>query len=109
MGRFQREKTTLDAMIAIYCRDNHSAGESLCADCAALQDYAMARLDKCSFGPEKPKCADCPIHCYKPAMREGIRRVMRHSGPRMLVKHPLLAFGHSVDGVLHRPRKGKTP
>ena len=38
-------------------------------------------------------------------MREAIRVVMRYAGPRMLVRHPVLALGHTIDGVLHRPPK----
>ena len=101
--RFDREKQTLKAMIAIYCRDRHPPRADLCADCVALQDYALARLEHCTFGADKPKCAACPIHCYKPAMRNAIRDVMRYAGPRMLVRHPVLALGHTVDGILHRP------
>ena len=107
MERFEREKKTLQAMIALYCRDLHKAGDGLCADCVSLQEYALTRLERCTFGPDKPKCADCPIHCYKPAMRNAIRDVMRYSGPRMLVRHPILALGHTIDGVLHRPDKSK--
>lgn len=103
--RFEREKETLQAMIRIYCRDLHQTGNTLCEGCQELQDYALTRLDKCTFGADKPKCADCPIHCYKPAMRERIRMVMRHAGPKMLVKHPMLALGHVVDGILHQPPK----
>ena len=103
--RFDREKKTLKAMIALYCREKHAPAEGLCADCAALQDYAMLRLERCKFGADKPKCAACPIHCYKPAMRETIRDVMRYAGPRMLVHHPVLAVQHTLDGVLHRPPK----
>ena len=109
MERLEREKTTLVTMIAIYCRDLHKPADGLCESCAALQAYALARLERCTFGAGKPKCADCPIHCYKPAMREAIRAVMKHSGPRMLVRHPVLALGHTLDGVLHPPaqRPGK--
>ncbi len=102
-SRFRREKETLRAMIDLYCRDLHGTSGTLCQDCATLRDYAMARLDCCTFGEDKPKCADCPIHCYKPAMRETIRNVMRHSGPRMMIRHPLMAVGHMVDGMLHKP------
>ena len=31
-------------------------------------------------------------------MREEVREVMRHSGPRMLRRHPLLAVAHLLDG-----------
>ncbi|MEI6514839.1 MAG: nitrous oxide-stimulated promoter family protein [bacterium] len=103
--RFERERETLQAMIRICCRDLHHSGKTLCEGCQELEDYALARLDNCTFGPDKPKCADCPIHCYKPAMRDRIRMVMRHSGPKMLVKHPMLALGHVMDGVFHQPLK----
>jgi Nitrous oxide-stimulated promoter len=103
--RFEREKETLQAMIRIYCRDWHHSRDVLCGDCAELQRYALSRLDHCTFGAGKPKCSDCPIHCYTPARREHIRTVMRHSGPKMMVQHPVLALGHVVDGVLHRAAK----
>ena len=105
MQRLEREKKTLMAMIAIYCRDLHHTTDALCESCADVQTYALARLEHCKFGPDKPKCAACPVHCYKPAMRESIRAIMRHSGPRMLVRHPVLALGHTIDGVMHRPTK----
>lgn len=105
MPRLEREKKTVTAMIRLYCRDLHKVGETLCAECAALHDYAMARLDRCTFGPDKPKCVDCPIHCYKPAMRAAIREVMKYAGPRMMLRHPVLALGHTVDGLRKRPVK----
>jgi hypothetical protein len=103
-------------MIAMYCRDHHgaatadrgeggaadagrtSATDGLCPDCAELLAYARLRLDKCRYGADKPTCAKCPTHCYKPAMRERVREVMRYSGPRMLKRHPVLAVAHLVDG-----------
>ncbi|MEI7880596.1 MAG: nitrous oxide-stimulated promoter family protein [bacterium] len=109
MSRFEREKTTLKTMIALYCRDHHKPSAELCADCEGLQEYALARLERCKYGPDKPKCSACETHCYKPAMRDAVRAVMRYAGPRMLVRHPALALGHTVDGLLHRPKpKGKT-
>jgi hypothetical protein len=36
-------------------------------------------------------------------MREKIRAVMKYAGPRMMVRHPLLAVGHLVDGVRYKP------
>jgi hypothetical protein len=101
--RLAREEKTIAAMIALYCRDHHGAGPSdagdgLCADCAGLLDYARVRLEKCRYGSEKPTCANCETHCYRPSMRERVREVMRYSGPRMLKKHPVLAVAHLVDG-----------
>ena len=89
-----REERTIRAMVAIYCRRHHRQQADVCSDCAALLDYARARLGKCLFGEDKPVCASCPIHCYRPAMREQIRDVMRYAGPRMLLRHPGLALSH---------------
>jgi hypothetical protein len=101
-GRIAREKRTIEAMIALYCRDNHRTTTSLCEECTALLQYARLRLDKRPFGENKPTCARCPIHCYKPDMREETKRVMRYSGPRMLLRHPILAIGHLLDGFKKR-------
>jgi hypothetical protein len=32
-------------------------------------------------------------------MRERIRRVMRLAGPRMLLRHPVLAIRHTMDSA----------
>ena len=70
---------------------------SLCPQCQALLDYAHKRLEHCKFGEDKPSCTRCPVHCYKPAMREQIRQVMRYSGPRMLLHDPIMAIRHLWD------------
>ena len=93
----KREKKTLKAMIRIYCRGTHATGRRLCQDCTELQEYALARLDKCPFGASKGACSQCPIHCYKPDRREKIKTVMRYSGPRILFPHPMLSFYHFMD------------
>lgn len=69
----------------------------LCPQCQALLDYAHKRLERCRFGEDKPSCTRCPVHCYKPAMREQIRQVMRYSGPRMLLHNPIMAIRHLWD------------
>ena len=66
--------------------------QSLCGECRELLEYSLARLDHCKFGNAKTKCHKCPVHCYRPDMRENIRTVMRFSGPRMLLYHPLEAL-----------------
>jgi hypothetical protein len=64
----------------------------------AVLPLARLRLEKCRYGADKPTCANCETHCYRPAMREQVRVVMRYSGPRMLKLHPVLAVAHLVDG-----------
>ena len=73
------------------CQVGHG-GPGLCGECRELLEYSLARLDHCKFGNTKTKCHKCPVHCYRPDMREKIRTVMRFSGPRMLLYHPLEAL-----------------
>lgn len=100
----RREARTVELMIRRYCRDHHSTEGTLCPDCAALLDYALARLEHCPFQEGKSTCAKCPIHCYSPDKRNRIREVMRYAGPRLLWTHPRLSIMHLVDG-LRRARK----
>ena len=102
--RLRREAQTIQAMTALYCREQHNppAG-SLCADCEELQEYALQRLHRCPFQEEKSTCAKCRIHCYQPAMRERVRVMMRYAGPRMLRSHPILAVLHLLDGLRPAP------
>lgn len=89
------EKKLVSEMIALYCRkQHHSPRGTLCPDCAALHDYALARIDRCPFMETKTFCSACKVHCYQPAMREKIRAVMRWAGPRMLPRHPVLSIQH---------------
>lgn len=104
--RIDREKKTLGAMVAIYCRGLHGAAKGrsggLCDDCRVLLDYAQRRLDACPFGESKTTCAKCPIHCYSPKMKEKARAVMRYAGPKMLLRHPILALRHWLDSRAFR-------
>jgi hypothetical protein len=102
--RIAREKETIRAMIGLYCRGHHAPASGPCAECHELLDYAFGRLDRCRFGAAKGPCARCPVHCYKPAMRERVRQVMRYAGPRMLCRHPILALLHQLDGLRDRLR-----
>ena len=45
----------------------------------------------------KTFCSNCKVHCYRPDMRERIRAVMRFSGPRMLLYHPITGIRHFLD------------
>jgi hypothetical protein len=79
-------------MIEMFCRSRH--GRGLCGDCRALMDYVERRVAACPHGPAKPACSKCEIHCFKPAMRSRIGEVMKFSGPRLVYRHPVLAFRH---------------
>lgn len=117
--RIRQEKRTMDAMLAIYCRDLHAdpegRWEGLCPECLRLRDYAVRRLDTCPFQEEKPVCNRCEVHCYSKLMREQVRLVMRHAGPRMPLRHPWLSLLHTLDKLravpqlVRRPRRSTPP
>jgi len=99
-GRLRREWRTMQAMVDIYCA-GHGHGRApatgRCAECQGFLDYAERRLEKCPYGPAKPTCAKCPIHCYKPQPRATAREIMRYAGPRMMLRHPWLSLTHLAD------------
>ena len=101
------EVQTVRAMIGIYCRAHHGVSKALCADCEGLLSYAGERIAKCPFGVDKPVCNQCAVHCYKPAMREEIRQVMRYAGPRMMGRHPLLGIRHLLRSRRYRNGRSK--
>jgi hypothetical protein len=94
VGRLAREQRTFDAMMEIYCRDHHGRRRGLCAECEGLRSYAEQRLIHCPFETDKPTCVNCKVHCYRAEMREAVKVVMRYAGPRMLLRHPILAVRH---------------
>ena len=106
-SRIQRERNTVQAMMRMYCKDLHHTPQGLCPDCNALSEYADKRLDVCPYEDGKTTCAKCPIHCYKPEMREKIRTVMRYAGPKMIWRHPILAIFHFIDGRRKAPTDKK--
>ena len=90
-------------MVALYCAGNHDAaarterahcGEAVCADCAAIDAYAVLRTERCRKMEVKTSCEECGNHCYAPAQREQIRAIMRYAGPRMITRHPIAAIRH---------------
>lgn len=96
----KKEQYVVEQMIHLYCqRHHHSDKKEMCPECQALSDYAKYRSEKCPFMENKTFCANCKVHCYKPEMREKIRKVMRYSGPRMILYHPILAVWHLVCSI----------
>lgn len=96
--RLARERRTVAAMLQIFCAHHHGqAPTTLCPECRALYDYALSRLEHCPFLDAKPACSHCQVHCYSRGMRQRIQAVMRYAGPRMLLRHPVLALWHLFD------------
>jgi hypothetical protein len=96
--RIRREKKTMNAMIKIYCNHHHNTSKELCDHCSQLFEYAELRLSKCPYQENKTTCGKCPIHCYQPEKRKEAKKIMRYSGPRMILYHPIMAIQHILDG-----------
>ena len=94
------EKNVVEQMIRLYCQQCEGHNE-LCPSCRELLDYAHRRLDRCRYGEDKPTCKKCTTHCYRPDMKEKIRKVMRWAGPRMIIYHPLASIRHLLREKFH--------
>ncbi len=101
--RLHRESKTVEAMIAIYCQHHHRLKVVDCPECSELQNYAIDRLHHCPFHEGKTSCKNCPIHCYKPGIKDDVKRVMRYAGPRMMLRHPILTVFHFIDDRRKEP------
>ena len=109
------EAEVMSMMIGIYCCGHHHANRcatsesepSLCPDCRRLLTYAHSRIAACPRMDVKSFCSACPVHCYSHEMRENIREVMRWSGPRMLLHHPLMTLHHMWIDYRSRRREKK--
>ncbi|MDE6188974.1 MAG: nitrous oxide-stimulated promoter family protein [Clostridia bacterium] len=107
---WNKEKKLIPVMIKKYCRGNHKsqrkeqgvARREVCLECKELTEFALFRLDKCPFKVNKKFCSFCKIHCYKPDMRAKIKEVMKYSGQRMLVGHPIFAISHVVQMIKYK-------
>lgn len=111
MKPLEEEITTVDIMIDMYCRHYHDPAKrlhgKLCESCQELSSYARQRTLKCRFGADKPTCAKCPVHCYKPQMKAEIQKVMKFSGPKMIFSHPVLAVRHLMTARKEAPEMKK--
>lgn len=90
------EFRTMQAMVEIYCKVHHplKPARDVCLQCSEFLSYANTRLDRCPYGQQKPTCNKCPVHCYKPQMKQRAREIMMFAGPRMLLPHPIMAIKH---------------
>lgn len=100
-----QEKRIVAQMIRLFCKKKHRQAD-LCPDCREVLSYSMDRSDHCPFMKSKTFCSSCKVHCYRSEMRGKIRDIMRFSGPRMLLYHPVLAMSHML--LTFKERMNKT-
>jgi len=93
MKEIAKEKQVVSRMIDLYCEKIHGS-KTTCPNCEKLKEYASLRLDKCPYGEKKTSCRSCKTHCYRNPEKSKIKEIMRFSGPRMLIYHPLNFLKH---------------
>ncbi|MCI5772964.1 MAG: nitrous oxide-stimulated promoter family protein [Erysipelotrichaceae bacterium] len=87
-----KEKVLVTKMIRLYGKKHDDINTD------ELIRYALAKIDKCPMMAEKSFCSKCKIHCYQEPYRFQIKKVMRYSGPRMMINHPWLVIKHILRG-----------
>ncbi len=100
--RIEEEKRIVFLMIELYYKKHKNEIEK-----KELKEYVEFRLLKCPFGDNKTFCSNCKIHCYKKDMQIKIKNVMRYSGPRMLLYHPVIAIKHVKETLKEKKKNGK--
>ena len=74
----EREKEVVSLMISLYCRKKHGSRKGeLCQKCRELNDYARCAATNAPSWNRRPSAYQLRVHCYKPQMREEIRKVMK--------------------------------
>lgn len=95
--KIYKEKEVVDLMIDIYYKKKIKKDISKRVEKEDLKKYCAYRLSLCPFKDKKPFCSNCKIHCYDKVHKELIKEVMRYSGPRMLLYHPIIAIKHVIE------------
>jgi hypothetical protein len=111
----KKEKNDIQVLIRfvhIFCRERHrdsaktpfsvpfeeaaaliDDGTSLCESCSGLLTYGIRKRFRCPHDP-KPMCKKCETQCYNRQYKEGIREVMKFSGPYLIKRGRLDLLYH---------------
>lgn len=104
----ENEKKIVTEMIYFYCHHKHkTTSGQLCSHCANLLKYAINKCDHCPFMANKTFCSNCKVHCYSETMRMAIKQVMRYSGPRMIIRHPIMVIKHIYYSIKEKTKINK--
>ena len=109
------EQHTVTFMIQIYCHGNHKdrnpekIKDFMCDECKDLSDYAVKRSQMCPYIAKGTKtfCNQCKTPCYKPEYRAKIKKVMRYSGPRIILYMPGKCLRHFALTLKSKMSKNK--
>ncbi len=96
LSRIEKEKRMIAKMIDIYYKKKD---QGTLEEREELKAYALKRLTYCKYGENKGFCSKCPTHCYTPKYKEKIKKVMRYSGPRLILHHPIMLMKHIIKDI----------
>ena len=85
-------ETSTDCRVVIFARM-----------CTGLFAYAMERLERCPYPGTETHLCQLPDPLLSKKKREQVRLMMRYAGPKMLLRHPILAVRHLIDGRMKAP------
>jgi hypothetical protein len=99
----QKDTEKLVRFLAMFCNAHHERrlrhvftfsysklspnihkGPELCDECERLLRHAIVMRVLCPLDP-KPKCRNCPEHCYRPVYKDQMETVMKYAGPRSIL------------------------
>ncbi len=108
----RKDIRVLIRFVHLFCRENHSQddkkpfsvpfeeaaslidrGVELCESCSELLAYGIRKRFRCPHDP-KPMCKKCETQCYSRRYKEGIREVMKFSGPYLIKRGRLDLLYH---------------
>jgi len=90
--RITWEKNTFYKMIRLYYKHHNNIEKELKNEYIELYNYSISRINACIFKNKKPVCSKCKIHCFNDEYGEEVRKIMRWSGPRMILYYPKSAL-----------------
>lgn len=106
--KIEQEISVIEKMMEIFCHGHKHTKQGLCKECSEMLTYAKGQINRCPHMKDKTFCSTCKTHCYKPEMREKIRIVMRYSGPRLIMYHPILTIKHGINTLKNKRNLKKT-
>lgn len=88
MNRLNDKQKMLIAIFGVYQKYNKDTDLNL----EEIKSYSLKRLDNCIHIGEDIFCGFCEIQCFGDKYKKEIRSIMRFSGPRMILYHPIMAI-----------------
>ena len=91
VNKIDKDRRVLEAMGSIYCQGNHADAQKdeggMCPECRATIENTLSRAASCPYGHQ-----DCKTHCQRGDAQIRIKAIMRYAAPKMMFRHPIMAF-----------------